>query len=888
MSETRQQATRCRHPAVLHAARVGVTTGMVRRVEAGERRPSRQVAQRLADVLEIPAAQQASFLKVARAERAADRWVVRDVHESPRQPRALRPSPVPAALPPLIGRAQEIALVCTLLRRPDVRLLTLSGTGGVGKTCLALAVAAALEADFVDGVSLVELASIGDPALVVPTVGRALGLTEPPGAAWITSLTTLLRGRQTLLVLDNFEQVAIAAPFLVEILSATADVKVLVTSRAVLHLSGEQVVRVPPLAVPDSAACLPIEQVAAYPAVKLFTERARAAKLAFALTPTNAAAVLAICQRLDGLPLALELAAARVAVLNPSALLQRLEPRLPLLSDGPRDRPARQRTLRATIDWSYGLLSVAEQRLFRRLAVFIGGGSLEAVEAVCDLDGDLGGAVVPELHALLDMNLLREPGEAEGEPRVRMLETIREYALEQLAASGEAAALQRRHAAYYLAVAEAAVPRVIGPEQAAWLDRLEAEQGNLRAALAWGCAASEAGALGLRLAVALYEFWGRRGYPGEGRDWLAQALAAAPATLLPELVRVRAQALDAAGNLAKFQDDWARARALLEASLALFRGLDDTRGLARVLGHLGYVDYDQGDHAAAMTRMEESLGLFRLQGERWDLAWGLFGLGFAWTGRDDGRAHRLLDESLALFRACGDLWGSAVVLLNLGSLAQRQGNTVRAEALWRESLALYRDMGGRWGMMCSLEGLAAVRAARGDAVGAARQLGAAATLRVGMGMPSEPAESVLSQDGTIAQSRAASGEATWAAAWAAGGAMTLDDAVASALDADRWPTDGPTALPDRPVRTRRRWSAGDGDPAATKGSASRNAGRRQLTAREVDVLRVVAEGATDQEVAARLGLQPRTVTSYLSSIYTKLDVRTRTAAVHVAREQNQI
>src|SRR6266852_4875421 len=448
--------------------------------------------------------------------------------------RSLPQSRLPAPLTPLVGREQEIAAVCALLWRPEVRLVTLTGTGGVGKTRLALGVAAAVNADFADGICFVALAPLIDPGLVLSTIAQALGVQEQGSRPLLEGLQDHLREKQLLLLLDNFEQVVSAAPVVAELLVAAPRLRVLMTSRTSLHLSGEHEFAVPPLSLPDLRDLPPLDRLTQYGAIRLFIERAQAVKSDFALTKENAAAIAAICHQVDGLPLAIELAAGRSKLFSPQALLPRLRNRLKLLVGGAQDLPLRQQTLRGTIAWSYDLLDQAEKILFRRLAVFVGGCTLEAAEAVCHPDRDLEGDVLDAVERLVDKSLLRQEAQADGEPRLLMLETIREYALERLAASGETEATRRRHADYYLALAEQAEPLLAGEQQVPWLNRLEQEHENLRAALTW--VFQEAGGADLhlkaalreqtlRLVGALWSFWYIHCHYREGKQWLQAALA---------------------------------------------------------------------------------------------------------------------------------------------------------------------------------------------------------------------------------------------------------------------------------------------------------------------------------------------------------------------------
>ncbi|MDP8924600.1 MAG: tetratricopeptide repeat protein, partial [Chloroflexota bacterium] len=518
----------------------------------------------------------------------------------PREP-DIWPRTLPVETTSLVGRGRDVEQIRAQFRS-GARILTLTGPGGVGKT--RLAVQAAVEvAEEIGGVAaFVALAAVVDPSLVGPTIARTLGASERPGRSIAATLIEHLRDKDLVLILDNFEQVAPAAPLVGELLGAAPGLRVLVTSRALLRISGEHDYPVQPLALPVGAANSvgenAVDDALRFGAVRLFVERARALKPDFALTDETAPIVVDVCRRLDGLPLAIELAAARVRLLPPRALLARLERRLPFLIAGPADLPARQRTLRGAIAWSYDLLDPEEQSLFRQLTVFAGGIGLDAAEAVCRV-------IVPEvdvlegLASLLDKSLLRTVEHPDDEPRYAMLDTIREYGLEQLEASGDLDDARRRHAAYYLALTEDAEARLTGPDQARWLDRLDLEHDNLRAALQW-CTEHDTGS-GLRLAATLWRFWYVRAYFTEGRDWLARLLP------LPEArvrTATRALALNGAGNLAYNQGDYAAAEACHQESLEIRRELGDRRGIAGSLNNLGLIARDRGDFAGATDLFE--------------------------------------------------------------------------------------------------------------------------------------------------------------------------------------------------------------------------------------------------------------------------------------------
>jgi predicted ATPase len=598
---------------------------------------------------------------------------------------------------PIIGRRAELTTALALLRRDDSWLVTLSGPGGSGKTRLALEIAWALVPHFADGVYFVDLAPVTDPDLVVPTIVHTLGVKETPGHAFDELLRDFLRDKRLLLVLDNFEQVVAAAPRLAELRSQTPALILLVTSRTLLRLRGERELPVPPLQLPEQVETL--ATVAQAEAVQLFVARVRDLQPSFVLTADNAATVAAICTQLGGLPLALELAAARSNVLSPEALLERLAAPLSLLTRGARDLPARQQTLRATIAWSVDLLTPAEQILFRRLGVFRGSFALEGVAAVCDAAGDLAIDVLDGLTTLVDHHLIRlAPSGHAGETRFTLLETIRSYAQEQLAAGDELEPLRQQHAAYYFALAEEANAKLEGPEQENWLARLETDLDNLRAALAWSQEETSRVELGLRLADKLFYFWDRRGYVSEGRTWLTTLLAH-PGAATPTVAR--AKALRAGGLLAGHQSDFTEAHLFLEESVTLCRTLNDEYNLAWSLLALAENLYHRPNSTKIV--LEESLALFRELGHQYGITYVLGDLGnLAFQRHDYAQATALYEEGLALSYSAEDKLGVAGSLGALGGLAMAQGDYERAETLYEESLALMRELGVKGSRLGSL------------------------------------------------------------------------------------------------------------------------------------------------------------------------------------------
>jgi predicted ATPase/DNA-binding CsgD family transcriptional regulator/DNA-binding XRE family transcriptional regulator len=835
------------------AERAGVSVRGISDLERGARGlPRKETLQLLLDALDLSPADRAALVAAARPPPATPA----------RRGRGDRPPGLPAPLTPLIDREQEIMAVSALLAESANRLLTLTGPGGSGKTRVAIAVATRLTDAFTDGATFVGLAALTDPHLVVPTIAQTLDVREAAEQPLLRRLIAALRSSELLLVLDNCEHVLEAAPEIAALLEACPRLTVLATSRAPLRLSGEHEYPIPPLALPDEdgnekrgAGC-PMGEgrrgIEQSPAVRLFIVRAEAVAPDFALTEANRAMVAEIVRRLDGLPLAIELGAARVKLFPPAILLARMERRLPLLTGGPRDAPQRQRTLRDAIAWSYDLLAPDAQTLFRRLAVFTGGLTLEAAQAVAATS-----APEPEvaegLAALVDASLVGRTGdETDTEPRFSMLETVREFGLEALAASGEEARVRAAHAAYYLDLAEHAAWDLERGQAHRWLAILAVEQDNLRAALEWLEHAGEPEAF-LRLARSLWVFWLFRGPYGEGRAWLERALVRG----IDAPPSQRRQALFGVGLLAVNQGDVDRAETCFRESLAITQSQDDVEGTVYGWHGLGEVAMHRRQFSQATEHFAEALAwTHRLADRAWagvNAGMALSHLGAcAYAMNDLPLAASRFAEALSVQRVVGDRWGIGFSLAGVAFVARDQGQEERALTHLFEALTLFRDLGDRWMLAHVLEGLAGI-AATWQPERAARLLGAAAALREASGLPVEPAY-LASHERAAAATRAALGDAAFAAACSAGAGLSLERALAEAT----------SVVPPRPV--------------AAIATSSRQGTPFDLTPRELDVLRLLAEGRSDKEIGAALLISHRTVMIHVSRILAKLAVPSRALA----------
>lgn len=686
------------------------------------------------------------------------------------------PNNLPQQATSFIGREKELKELKRLL--PRTRILTLTGSGGCGKTRLSLQVAADSLEQFPDGVWFVELAPLSNPDLVPQTVAKVLGLKEEPGKSITETLTEYLEDKRLVVVLDNCEHLlGICAQLASALVRQCPHLTILTSSREALGIGGEQAYRVPSLSLPDPKQAQTPASVVQFEAVQLFIDRASRARANFQVTNQNASTLASVCSRLDGIPLAIELAAARVRSLSVEEIDGKLNQRFRLLTGGSRTALPRQQTLRSLIDWSYDLLNDPAKLLLQRLSVFAGGWSLEAAEQICAGDGMEEGDILDRLTSLSDKSLVA-PDTNDGNSRFRLVETVRQYAREKLVENGGGERIRERHLDYFLSLAEEAEPKLMGVAQAEWLRRLAEEHDNLRAALEWSLVKAGS-ARGLRLCGALQRFWLTRGHVSEGREWCARVLGTAGAE---QRTLARAKALNAAGLLAYHQVDYRAARAQHEESLAIRRQLGDRRGVAISLNNLGMVALDQDDLVSARTLHEESLLIARELGNRNGIARSLGNLAMvASEQRDFASARALLEESLAILRELGDRDGIAIGLHLLGDVASKQADFDSARPLFEESLMILRELGHQGRMAYSLDELAAVIAARGDPLRAARIWSAADRLREAMGSP--PASRGSTYDARVAAARAdAPDGAVFDRAWQEGRVLTLEQAIQLALE----------------------------------------------------------------------------------------------------------
>ena len=750
-------------------------------------------------------------------ELARELATIRDhVMERAQKPLEVRSTTLPIQRTGFVGRKNEELYVKELLLREDMRLVTITGSGGIGKTRLALQVASSLAEHFPGGVHFIALHTLSDAALIPSAILQTLGIKEAGEQSALEKLKEILRDFSigcALLVLDNFEHLIAGAPVVTELLAAATNLKILATSRAALHLYGEQEFPVPPLALPNARALPPVDALSQYSAIALFVQRAVAAKPDFELTGENASAVVEICTRLDGLPLAIELAAARIKVLSPASMTKRLANRLNLLTGGSRDLPQRQQTLRAAVDWSHDLLSAAEQKLFRRLSVFMGGCNLESAEAVCDTNCDLDLDLLDGMASMVDKSLLQQVEHVTGESRFVMLETIREYALDKLEASGEKALTKRAHAAYCLVLAEEQVAEENDTERADWLRRLAAEHDNFRASLEWLIETRDA-EWGVRLGWTLFRFWEISEYLFEGRDVLGRLLkmpGAAGAT------KARARVCFAAGALANEQGDFAAGETLIGESLEIARRLDDkeavavylnalalnarSRGdlalaqsrleecltnwrqtenqeaVARSLSNLGNIVQLQGDSSRAITIYDECRLIFERLGDSIGAAWAMNSQGDVYRDRDlYAAAAALYGQCLQLFRELEDPWGIASTLGDLGNLATKEQDYDAAYSFYRESLLIFQQLDHKRGIARLLECFACLSAAQHQSEYSLQLAGTAAALRQSIGAPLIPSEE-SKLEAAIEPAREALTENAGTTAWLEGWSMRAETAI---------------------------------------------------------------------------------------------------------------
>ena len=815
---------------------------------------------------------------------------------------------VPANFTSFIGREKDIAAIEDMLLRQELRLLTLAGSGGIGKTRLALQIATHMRSSFSDGVCFVGLVSTFDPTLIPSVIAETLNIQQIDSLSIFEQIKVFLHDKTFLLILDNFEQLVSAAPLIEELLAACPALKVLVTSRIVLRLRAEYEYQVLPLTLPNLESSPSETGIGQSTAVTLFVQRARMVNPNFQLTQTNARAIAEICMQLDGLPLAIELAAARSRLLPPQALLSRLSKRFEVLTGGAVTLPQHQQTLHNTLKWSYDLLDANEQQLFRRLAVFERGWTLEAAETLgnTNREGQNDTSILDILGSLIDKSLLRQI-ELEGtEPRFLMLMTVREYGLECLRESGEEDLIRLAHANYYLALVEEAEPHLKDAQQLQWLRKLDRDQENLRAALSW-LIAHEKGEMALRFCAALWWFWQMRGYWSEGRRWLKTVLSLPEAG---ERTVLRAKVLSATGGLAADQGDLQEARLFLNESVTLCQELNDDYGLVRPLSTMGLVMVIQGEHAEAISLLKECITLSRKSSRVWELSRSLITLGYViWLEGDLQQAIALTQESLAFARELGDKAQIAHALNNLGHFFWNKGDLVRARADAEEGVMLLRETGAKYLLFSALGTLGSILLSQGDfehakalytegallgkelgnetviawqLIGLAKvaiandqfsyatRLHGAAEARFDVNKALSPKD-LKDYKQVVESLRDRLGKQAFATAWDEGYSMNVEQL----LEAPDLEGIQDTAL-------------AESHTTSIANAPSESSYDQHLTLREREVLRLVAKGWTDAQIAQELVISRRTVNAHLTSIYRKIDVSSRSAATRYAIDRNLV
>lgn len=766
------------------AARLSCAPITLRKIETDERRPSRQMAEQLADHFSIPNQMRDVFIRVARGELPVD-------HLRRLKPGMTANTNLPNPSTQLTGREREIEEIQHILSRPEVRLLTLTGAPGVGKTRLAVEAAATLLSNFPDGVFLVPLTPLSDPELVLVTIAHTLQIGTAGTETLVERLGRYLHSQRFLLVLDNFEHVLEAAPEITRLITATTHLKVLVTSRSALELPGEHRLTLLPLGVPPAAENTALTSVlpASYAAVDLFLQRARAVKPDLTLSESNLRAVGQLCQRLDGLPLAIEFVAARCAFFTPQELLTQLDARFALQINRNRELPVRHLTLWQALDWSYSLLSPADQQLFRRLSIFVTSSTLEMVQQVCNSDSAVGkdGAVAAGVMDLLASSLLERHEDYEGNSRFRMLQTIREYALNQLEISGEKEIMRQQHAQYFLKMAQEAEKAWDGPDEWGWLRRLVVVRDDLRAALRYALDTQDA-VLALRLNSALFSFWNTCSILTEAREWIVAALALAQSDehfgldAQPELIALKAKVLNIAGYMEMSLSDYDRAYAYFEQGLALYHKNDDKWGIAWSIRNFALIDLAWNKFTEVEKLLGESLKICEGSGDQWGLAWTLYATAFLKLAQGElDRAKELLEQSLVHLRQQKMKFGIYRTLLALGYTLFEQGDTAGAEAYFREALSLNGETPLLTLMTNGLVGLGLVAGFKGEPYRAARIWGSVEALRE---MTGEHPFAVFQRtyERMLMTIRSQVDAAEWRAAWATGRAMTLPQVMAEELN----------------------------------------------------------------------------------------------------------